>query len=67
MMEDGDIYLRLCMRKYAAQQNLDEYHRERLMKAANEKPGPVGVIGQLGQALMRLEKRLNYTPTKLVD
>jgi hypothetical protein len=37
-MEDGDLYLRLCIRQYAAQQDIDEYVRDRLLKNANQKP-----------------------------
>ena len=37
-MEDGDVYLRLCIRQYAAQQDIDEYVRDRLLKNANLKP-----------------------------
>lgn len=38
-MDDLDSYLRLCMREYAARQDLDEYWRARLLKDANARPG----------------------------
>jgi len=39
-MEDIDCYLCLCLRNYAARHDLDKYYwRDRLLKAANMKPG----------------------------
>jgi hypothetical protein len=69
VMEDIDVYLRLCMRQYAAKQDLDEYRRERLLKAANEKPGAVSTLlapfHTLGLRLARIEKRLAAAPNRL--
>ncbi len=65
-MEDIDTYLRLCLRQYAAQQDLEEYWRDRLLKAANEKPKPAfGLLAPVLKLLARLGKRLEAAPTRL--
>jgi hypothetical protein len=67
LMEDIDCYVRLCMRQYAAQQDLDEYWRDRLLKTANLKPklytGLQVPLHWLGLVLMRLEKWLTWAPS----
>ena len=59
-MEDVDTYLRLCIKQYAAQQDLDEYVRERLLKDANRKPRDLSarenVAERFSSILTRLER-----------
>lgn len=65
-MEDIDSYLRLCLRQYAARQDLEEYWRDRLLKAANEKPKPASTLLAPVLALRaRLEKWFGAAPSRL--